>query len=89
MTNDKQNIKSGNPIPGILATIGIITLLGASGTKDAADTAEYENQRAGYEKNITYSTDTKKSDRTLLLGSILTGAGVIGLLRKEYYGNDR
>ena len=84
ITNDKENIKSSNPIPGILATFGIILLLGSAGTKDAADAAEYENQCVGYEKNMTFPADTKKSNRTMLWGGILTGAGAIGLLRKEY-----
>lgn len=84
VTNDKNNMKSGNPLPGILAAIGIFLMMGSMGNMDYIDAAEQENQNLGYEKHqIDYAKEQKKSTKTLLLGGILTGAGAIGLIRKE------
>jgi len=84
VTNDKNNIKSSNPVPGILAAIGIFLMMGSMGNMDYVDAAEQENQNLGYEKHqIDYAKEQKKSTKTLLLGGILTGAGAIGLIRKE------
>jgi len=83
ITNDKENIKSSNPIPGILAAIGVFLMLGGAGNADYYDAAEQENQSAGYEKNIIHQSDYDKANKTMLWGGILTGVGIIGLLRKE------
>ena len=84
VTNDKNNIKSSNPVPGILAAIGIFLMMGSIGNMDYVDAAEQENQNLGYEKHqIDYAKEQKRSNKTLLLGGILTGAGAIGLIRKE------
>ena len=84
ITNDKNNMKSSNPLPGILTAIGVFLMLGSMGNMDYVDAAEQENQNLGYEKHeIDYTKEMKKSSKTLLLGGILTGAGVIGLVRKE------
>ncbi len=80
-TNDKQNMESNNAFPGILV-IGMFLVLFGAGNADYYDAAEQENRGLGYEKNIIHHK-YNKAIKTMLLGSILTGAGMIGLLRKE------
>ena len=83
VANDTQNMNSSNPLPGILAAIGVFLMLGGAGNADYYDAAEQENRSVGYEKNIIHQRDYDKADKTMLWGGILTGAGMIGLLRKE------
>ena len=85
VTNDQKNVKSNsNPIPGILAAIGMFLVMGSMGNMDYVDAAEHENESLGYTKHeIDYTKEMKKSERNLILGGILTAAGVVGLVRKE------
>lgn len=89
ITNDKQNIKSSNPLPGILAAVGVFLMLGGAGNLEALDEMERENKNIGYEKHIIDQNDYKKSNKATLWGGILTGAGIIGLLRKKCYENSK
>ena len=84
VTNDKNDTKSSSPLAGILTTIGMFLMLGSMGNMDYVSAADQENQNLGYEKHaIDYNAESKKSERTMMLGGLLTGAGVIGLVRKK------
>ena len=75
ITKEQKMHKARNIAAGILFGVGSLLALGAAGTDDYRDEAEYENARLGYEK---YSTDDIASPKTTKTMTWVSFAALVG-----------